>query len=99
MTKYTIEEIRTAIAPIVLEYGVKRISIFGSYARNEATPNSDIDFHLIDTGGSWGYFKLCGFRQDLEDCLGIGVDVLPSGSMDYEILESVQKDEVIIFDQ
>jgi len=96
---YTIDDIIAIITPVAREYGVKQISVFGSYAKGEATSQSDIDFHLIDTGGPWGYFKLCGFRQDLEDRLGISVDILTSGAMDNEILESVRKDEVLLYEQ
>ena len=38
---YTIEEIKDKVTPIAQKYGVKRISLFGSYARGEATENSD----------------------------------------------------------
>ena len=57
MTKnaYSIGEIRAIIAPIAREYGVKKIALFGSYAKGSATPKSDIDLHLIDTGDLWGY--------------------------------------------
>jgi len=96
---YTINEIKALITPIAREYGVKRLTLFGSYARGEAKPNSDIDFHLGDAGGSWGYFKLCCFRQDLEATLGVRVDVLTTGSMDREVLDAVRKDEVLIFEQ
>jgi len=96
---FSIDDIRTAIYPISRDYGVKRMSLFGSYARGDATVNSDIDFHLIDTGGLWGYFKLCGFKQDLESCLGLSVDVLTTGAIDKEILETVKRDEVIVFEQ
>jgi len=98
-TIYSIDDIRTAISPIGREYGIKRMSIFGSYSRGEATENSDIDFHLIDTGGKWGYFKLCGFQQALEDCLGINVDVLTTGAIDNEVLERIRRDEVIVYEQ
>ncbi|MCL2700002.1 MAG: nucleotidyltransferase domain-containing protein [Defluviitaleaceae bacterium] len=98
-SSYTIDEIKTVITPVAREYDVKRISVFGSYARGEATSQSDIDFHLIETGVPWGYFKLCGFRQDLEDRLGISVDVLTSGAMANDILESVRRDEVLLFEQ
>jgi len=94
---YTIDEIKAAIIPVAQEYGVKQIALFGSYARGEATPKSDIDFHLIDTDDLWGYFKLCCFKQDLEIQLGVNVDVLTTGSMDGEILERVRRDEVMFF--
>ena len=97
--KYSINEIRDAIIPIANKYKVKRIALFGSYAKGEAGKNSDIDLHLIDTGGMWGYFKLCGFRQELETCFGVNVDVLTTGAMDDEVLERVRRDEVLIYEQ
>ena len=96
---YTIDDIRIAISQIAKEYGIKRMSLFGSYARGEATVNSDIDFHLVDPGGLWGYFKLCGLRQALEARLGLNVDVLTTGAIDEEILEAIKRDEVLIFEQ
>ena len=98
-SSYSTEELKKIVEPIAYEYGVKKLAVFGSYARGEATHGSDIDFHLIDTGGLWGYFTLCGFRQDLEERLGVDVDVLTTGAMDQEVLNSVQRDEVLIFEQ
>ncbi|MCL2615609.1 MAG: nucleotidyltransferase domain-containing protein [Dehalococcoidia bacterium] len=96
---FTIEEIKAIIAPVAQEYGVKRIALFGSYARGEASPKSDIDFHLIDIGGVRGYFKLCCFRDALKNSLGVNVDVLTTGAIDSEILETVSKDEVLGFER
>ena len=39
---YTMQELREKIAPIAKKHGVKRVSVFGSYGRGEATPQSDI---------------------------------------------------------
>ena len=96
---YTVDDIKRIIEPVVKEYGVKKLSVFGSYARGEATENSDIDFHLIDKGDSWGYFKLCGFQLELQECLGVDVDVLTTGAMDKITLNSVQRDEVLLYEQ
>ena len=41
---YTIEEIRAKAVPIAKKYGVKKLSLFGSYARGEADAQSDLDF-------------------------------------------------------
>ena len=95
---YTVDDIKRIVEPFAKEYGVKKLSVFGSYARGEATENSDIDFHLIDTKEQWGYFTLCGFNQDLEERLGVNVDVLTTGAMNNEVLERVTRDEVIIFE-
>jgi hypothetical protein len=98
-TVYTIEDIRRSVGQVSRDYGIKRMAVFGSYARGDATEDSDIDFHLIDTGGAWGYFKLCGFQQALEDCLGLNVDVLTTGAMDNEVLENIRRDEVLVYEQ
>ena len=38
---FTIEEIKKRIIPIVVKYGINSFSLFGSYARDEATEDSD----------------------------------------------------------
>lgn len=45
---YTAEEIRRGITPVAVRYRLKAVYLFGSYARGEATDESDIDL-LIDT--------------------------------------------------
>ena len=40
---YTIDEIRRIAAPIAARHGVAALYLFGSYARGEATPESDLD--------------------------------------------------------
>jgi hypothetical protein len=42
----TLEEIRQNILPFVDEYGIKRVGVFGSLARGEATESSDIDLYM-----------------------------------------------------
>ena len=38
---YSVGDLRAIIAPIAARHGVERIYLFGSYARGEATKNSD----------------------------------------------------------
>ncbi|MBO6210611.1 MAG: nucleotidyltransferase domain-containing protein, partial [Schwartzia sp.] len=42
----TIDRIKRMIQPICEKYGVERLFLFGSYARNEATEKSDVDFRI-----------------------------------------------------
>ena len=46
---YTIDDIRNKTVPIAKEFGISRMSLFGSYARGEATDDSDVDLY-IDRG-------------------------------------------------
>lgn len=48
---YTIAELRTIIAPIARKHGVKKVSVFGSVARGEARPDSDIDLCIENRVG------------------------------------------------
>ena len=77
---YTIDEIRRKVVPIAKKYGVKKLSLFGSYARGEADDKSDVDF-LIDRGKIVG-IEYFGFVYDLEDELGCHVDVVTTGISD-----------------
>jgi hypothetical protein len=56
------------------EYGIEDIGIFGSYARNEATPNSDIDIFVKLKHTN--IFLLSRMRIELEELLGVKTDII-----------------------
>ena len=97
-TLYTIAEIQQLILPIAQRYGVKRVFLFGSYARGDATPGSDIDLR-IDSGSIRGYFKLAGFYREIEEALATPVDVLTTGSLSENFLSRIAHEEVILYEQ
>ena len=94
----TIDEIKAAVAPICERYGVKRMTLFGSYARGDADDKSDVDL-MVDKydekklrGFVWG-----GLYGDLERALGLEVDVLNRESTRQKFLDKIAKDEVLIY--
>ena len=93
---YTIEEIKAKAVPIAKKYGVKRLSLFGSYARGEADAGSDLDF-LYDDINCNVMFAYFGFVQDLEDEFGCHVDAVSMDISDKKFLAEVQQDEVILY--
>lgn len=95
-TPYTIEELRSIIAPIAAQYGVKSISVFGSYSKGNATPDSDIDLK-IEKGRLASLFQLSGFRLAVEDALNRPVDLITSESSDQDFLNLIAKDEVVLY--
>jgi predicted nucleotidyltransferase len=95
---YNILEISNLVAPVAREYGIRKLSIFGSYARGDATEKSDIDFLINDKGALRGLFQLAGFHADLEERLGVHVDVLTEGGLDDEFLANVRTEEVVIYE-
>lgn len=73
-------------------WGMHDIAVFGSVARGEERPDSDVDF-LVDTEPGRSYFDIAGFEMDLEQLLGRPVDVLtrdalnPSRRRDSRMLD------------
>ena len=94
--RYTIEELRNIIAPIARQHGVQSISLFGSYSKDTATADSDIDLK-IEKGQLKSLFQLCGFRLAVEDALKRPVDLITSDSSDREFLNAIAKDEVLLY--
>ena len=93
---YTVEEIKAIVAPIAVAHDVDRVYLFGSYARGEATPGSDIDLR-VDKGQLRGLIALGALYADLEDALGKKVDLLTTGSMDQKFLQRIATEEILIY--
>lgn len=96
MAAYSIDELRSIITPLAKAYGAERIYLFGSYARRDMTEHSDIDLR-IDKGQIRG-LALAGLLVDLEDALGVPVDLLTTASLDEHFLSSIQDHEVLLYE-
>lgn len=94
--RYTIDELRKIITPLAEKYGAERIYLFGSYARGDEVEHSDIDLR-IDKGQIRG-LALAGLLVDLEDALGLPVDMLSTTSLDERFLSSIRNDEVLLYE-
>ena len=94
----TIDDIRNNIRPFIDEYGIKKVGVFGSYARGQAEESSDIDL-LFDFQKKFGIFSLSHLKLCLEERLGKNVDILEFSSIDPAIRDNVLKDTVVIYEQ
>jgi len=85
---------RDEILDLTAQYGVKNVRVFGSVARGEATPQSDIDL-LIDQDwaalSGWGGMELI---IALEDLLGRKVDVATVDELKPRIRERVLQEAI-----
>lgn len=93
---YTIDEIKEIVVPIAKTHEVGKIYLFGSYARGEATPESDIDLR-IEKGKLKGLFALGALYADLEDALSKKLDLLTTGSLDKKFLKQISGEEVLLY--
>ena len=96
MAVNSMAEIRDVVSRLAAQYGAKRVYLFGSYARGDMTSGSDIDLR-IDKGAIRG-LEMAGLLVDLEDALGVPVDLIPTGSLDDSFLAAIRDDEVLLYE-
>ncbi|AFZ59844.1 nucleotidyltransferase [Anabaena cylindrica FACHB-243] len=76
--------------------GVKSLNLFGSVARDEARPDSDVDF-LVDFNQPGGLFQLLQVQYYLEDILGCSVDLGTEDALREHLRRPVLKDIIRAF--
>ena len=81
------------ILQIAEKHGAYNIRIFGSVARGDAVPESDVDF-LVDVNPEHSPFFPGGFMADLEDLLGMKIEVLTENALHWYIRDKVLKEAV-----
>ena len=82
MLPYTVDEIKRRIAPVARKYRLAAVYLFGSYARGEATGESDVDL-LVDLRGSTAHgFLLGALYTDLEEALERSIDLVTVASLE-----------------
>jgi len=95
---YTLENIiktlRQHKPELLRKYPISGLGVFGSYARGEATEQSDIDI-AVDINGPMG-LNFIAMADEIEGFFGIKVDVVPRRSIKAHYLPFVEKDIVYV---
>jgi len=86
-----IRERRGEILRIVAKHGAGNVLVFGSVARDEENPESDLDL-LVDVTGRTSPWFPGGLVADLEDLLGRRVQVVVRRSISPLIRDSILED-------
>ena len=88
-----LHEKRDAIRRIATAHGAYNMRVFGSVARGEATPQSDLDL-LIDVGSPTSAWFPAGLLLDLEELLGCHVDVVTERALHPALRDRVLREAV-----
>lgn len=79
---------------------VQRAWLFGSFARGEQRPWSDVDILVeFDKEKPIGLLKFAGIICDLEDLIGHKVDLVEEGTLKSYAVESVNRDKKMIYER
>lgn len=90
-----LEEKRKEVLSIAAFYGAHNVRLFGSVARGEARPDSDIDL-LVDFEENRSLLDHVALAQDLEEVLGRKVQVTTENSLHWYIRDRVLEQAVTL---
>lgn len=74
-------------------FNVRDVALFGSVARGESRPDSDVDV-LVEFEGSPTFDGYMGTRFYLEDLLGVKVDLVTTGGLRPELRQSIEREAI-----
>ena len=72
----SLNDIVKAVEPLREKYKIDAVYVFGSYARNEATAESDVDFLVEFAENPTSLIHICGLRETLSELLKSDVDIV-----------------------
>jgi predicted nucleotidyltransferase len=87
---------KKSISRMLIENGVKRAALFGSYARGDATKDSDIDLLIEFKGKTKSLLDLAALKIHLEEALGRHVDLVTYNSLHPLLRDKILSEQVII---
>ena len=95
-----IEQIKEKIIPVLKKYPVDKAILFGSYAKGEATENSDIDL-FIDTNGKLKGLDFVGLIEILFETTEMEIDLIDKSHIEpgSPIMKEIEKEGLVIYEK
>lgn len=91
-----IAEIQKMVQPILWKYPIKSASLFGSYARQEAHTESDIDI-LVEFSSTISLLQFVNIKLELEDLLCKKVDLVELSTLKPQLKANILKEQIAIY--
>jgi len=90
-----LEDFRTELAAIAAKAGVCSVRMFGSGARGDSDPDSDLDL-VVRLEPGRGLLELAAFKLELEALLGCRVDVVTEAGLSPYLRDQILRESVPI---
>ena len=96
----TDEQIKRVVTEYFQDKPVRKVYLFGSYARKEATEQSDVDLSFVlSDDARVSYFTLAGYLLDLEKRLNKKIDLVEEKQIYDMIRPSIDRSKILILDK
>lgn len=93
------EDLLEAAAPVLkalaADHGYSRLAVFGSVARHQARPDSDIDL-IVEPPEGTSSFGFIRFKQLIEQVLGREIDLVDYGGLNPTIDDDIRRESVLL---
>lgn len=96
----SLQDIKNSLEPVFLKNSVSKASLFGSFARGDHTPDSDIDI-LVDFSEKASLLDMSGLSEDIRETTGLDVDIITTRCLMREpkgFIDNVMRDARIIYE-
>ena len=90
------DDLLRKLIAMLRRHGAKKIAIFGSYVRGEAKEGSDLDV-IVEFSERKSLLDIVAIEQELEDALGIKIDLLTKKSISPYLIDRIEKEARVIF--
>ena len=97
---YSIDEIRNILNQVLSNFAVEKAILFGSYAKNKQTENSDIDL-IIDSKGKLLNINFYGLLEELVEKFNKRIDLIEISEIKKEsdIDKIIKKEGIVIYER
>lgn len=86
---------REALSTFCQKWRIKELSLFGSVARGDSRPNSDIDFLVtFDEGAEWGLLEHASMQGELAEIFGKPVDLVSRRAVEQSP-NAIRREEIL----
>lgn len=86
---------RDELLDALSRHGVSNVRVFGSVARGDDRPDSDVDL-LVDFPPRTSLFTILRMQEELEEILGANVDLVPDSGLQARIRARVERDLIAL---